>query len=173
MGAAASDQPSQEAREICRASGLPEGYPYAIDGPIGELKKGVDVDAAIQTCSVAVRDSAEDPELRFALGTLLERKERFAEAATAYEQAAAANHPQALFAFAALLDLGQGVAEDAVRARELLRRAAALEEPRAMLVFGLFNHSGRGGARDDAAALSWYLKAADRGVARAYHNLGV
>ena len=89
---------------------------------------------------------------------------------------AAANQgqPAAQYRLAKLYEAGVGVPADPDMARQLTQRAALAGNRIAMHDLGLYYAEGRGGVDSDMRiALSWFEKAANRGVVDSQYNLGV
>lgn len=82
--------------------------------------------------------------------------------------------PAAQYRLAKLYEAGVGVAADPDMARQLTERAARAGNRIAMHDLGLYYAEGRGGIeRNMDTALSWFEKAAERGVVDSQYNLGV
>jgi len=89
-------------------------------------------------------------------------------------QAANQNQPAAQYRLAKLYEAGIGVTADPDMARELTERAARSGNRIAMHDLGLYYAEGRGGVeRNLPTALSWFEKAAERGVVDSQYNLGI
>ncbi len=89
---------------------------------------------------------------------------------------AAANQgqPAAQYRLAKLYEAGIGVSVDPDMARQLTERAARSGNRIAMHDLGLYYAEGRGGVdRNLQTALSWFEKAAERGVVDSQYNLGI
>ena len=67
---------------------------------------------------------------------------------------------------------GEGVAVDAVAARQFFARAAAAGSGEALFRLGKLWHDGIGGERDYGEAMKFYGDAAQAGVPEAMHNVG-
>ena len=82
--------------------------------------------------------------------------------------------PAAQYRLAKLYEAGIGVKADPDMARQLTERAARAGNRIAMHDLGLYYADGLGGVdRDIETALSWFEKAAERGVVDSQYNLGV
>ncbi len=89
-------------------------------------------------------------------------------AATWFEKAAAADHPEAIRMLGYLFDSGKGMPKDDGKAVELYRRAAELGDAFAQLSLGLMIDHARGGlTRDLDQAIDWLRRAADQGLHQA------
>ena len=89
-------------------------------------------------------------------------------------KAANQGQPAAQYRLAKLYEAGIGVAADPDMARQLTERAARSGNRIAMHDLGLYYAEGRGGVeRNLTTALSWFEKAAERGVVDSQYNLGI
>jgi localization factor PodJL len=66
---------------------------------------------------------------------------------------------------------GRGLATDPAKARDLTRRAADSGDARGMHAYGMYLFDGVGGARDRSEALTWLLRAAERGLVDSQYNV--
>ncbi|MBX3499493.1 MAG: sel1 repeat family protein [Alphaproteobacteria bacterium] len=113
-----------------------------------------------------------------ALETSPQAAQRWGEIAPLYLSAAKAGHLPAAVRYGAMLLEGRGVSRDRARAEFWLRHAADHGFPEAALLMGdLFGQMtmGRSGRQQEEvakAAASWYLRAAEAGVAMAQAKLG-
>ncbi|MBV9833215.1 MAG: sel1 repeat family protein [Alphaproteobacteria bacterium] len=113
-----------------------------------------------------------------AMETSPQAPQRWAEIAPLYLAAAKAGHVPAAVRYGAMLLEGRGVSRDRARAEFWLRHAADHGYPEAALLMGdLFGQmalSRTGRQQEEAAksAASWYLRAAEAGVAIAQAKLG-
>lgn len=96
------------------------------------------------------------------------------EAAKWFEQAAKLGHPDAQFAFAALLESGEdGIEQNQPRAFELFQKAADQGHIQAQFRLATCYASGSGTSQDNEMAFRWYKKAADQGFSEAEYMTGV
>lgn len=113
-----------------------------------------------------------------AMETSPQAAQRMGEIAPLYLSAAKAGHLPAAVRYGAMLLEGRGVSRDRTRAEFWLRHAAENGYPEAALLMGdLFGQMamGRTGRQQEEAAksaASWYLRAAEAGVAMAQAKLG-
>ncbi len=113
-----------------------------------------------------------------ALETSPQAAQRWGEIAPLYLGAAKAGHIPAAVRYGAMLLEGRGMSRDRVRAEFWLRHAADHGSPEAALLMGdLFGQialARTGKQQEEAAksAASWYLRAAEAGVAMAQAKLG-
>lgn len=92
------------------------------------------------------------------------------KAAECYRIAAGRGLDWAMYNYATLLALGDGVAEDKVAALAWLEKAAALGNAKALNFVGSFAEDGWAGARDMAKAADCYAQAAEGGDFRGCFN---
>lgn len=84
------------------------------------------------------------------------------------------NHDvNAQFELARRLYLGEGVAQDLMRAELLFRQSAEAGHPLAQLKLGLFYERAIGSPLDHDEAIKWYLRAASQGNPLAQYKLGL
>jgi TPR repeat protein len=86
---------------------------------------------------------------------------------------AAAGDSEAEFELGVASELGRGVPQDYVAARQHYLAAAAKGNAHAMSGLGVLYDKGHGVAVDDGQAASWYRRAADAGYMVAEYNLGI
>ena len=96
----------------------------------------------------------------------------YAEAMGWYQREAESGNPRAQYLYGYMHETGEGVAEDAGRARSWYAKAAAQGERRAQYRLARLYQQGRGGAVDPAAAQRWFLAAAEAGHGGAQSMLG-
>lgn len=65
----------------------------------------------------------------------------------------------------------RGLATDPVEARKLTRRAADAGDARGMHAYGMYLFDGVGGPRNRSEALTWMLRAAERGLVDSQYNV--
>ena|ERR1700683_5355769 len=70
-------------------------------------------------------------------------------------------------------DLGEGVSQDYVKAREFYQKGADAGNAQAMNNLGALYEEGQGVSQDYAMAREWYEKAANAGFPHAMGNLGL
>lgn len=88
-------------------------------------------------------------------------------------QAAGLGYAPAQLHLAGLYQEGdRGLATDLVEARNLTRRAADSGDARGMHAYGMYLFDGVGGPRDRSEALTWLLRAAERGLVDSQYNVG-
>ncbi len=113
----------------------------------------------------ALRRAAEagSDRSQYALGRLLEERERLADALPWLERAAACGNPYAQYRLAKLHLTGDGVPMDAERAFELLTASANQNNQWAQYLLGKLYLQGTQVERDVEAATEWLGRAADQG----------
>ncbi len=129
----------------------------------------------VETDIIRVRQDLEDVAeagdagAQNALGLILCFGHDDAEAAASwFEQAAAADHPEAVRMLGYLFESGKGMPKDDGKAAELYRRAAELGDAFAQLNLGLMIDHARGGlTRDLDQAIDLLRRAADQGLHQA------
>ncbi len=91
----------------------------------------------------------------------------------ALRQAADLGYAPAQLHLAGLYQEGdRGLEADPVQARNLTRRAADSGDARGMHAYGMYLFDGVGGPRDRSEALTWLLRAAERGLVDSQYNVG-
>jgi len=118
---------------------------------------------AIDACTAALKDDADNQRLRFELGRALERSGALSEAAALYRRAAEAGYAAAQMSLGALYQEGMGVPHDETQATAWFRKAAEQNHVLAEDALGTAYRDGRGVPRDDGQAIAWLKKAADQG----------
>ncbi|NNE57511.1 MAG: hypothetical protein HKN36_05340 [Hellea sp.] len=148
-----------------------------IDGSAGIIA-GTDI--PVITASTADAGSLEDAAkggnavAQFQLGISYLDAGRTQDGIKYIRSAANQGQPAAQYRLAKLYEAGVGVTADPKMARQLTERAALAGNRVAMHDLGLYYAEGRGGvAPDMTTALSWFEKAAERGVVDSQYNLGV
>lgn len=116
--------------------------------------------------------AAGNPIAQFQKGLTQLQAGQMEEGARLIRLAANRNQPAAQYRLAKLYESGTGVAEDPVTARELVERAARGGNRIAMHDLGNYYADGDGGLPQDMnEALSWFSKAAERGVVDSQFNV--
>ncbi len=98
---------------------------------------------------------------------------RFAEALTAWQQAAAAGDATGDLYVGVAYDTGQGVSQDYRTALDWYRRAAEGGSAAGAFNVGVLYDAGLGVPQDQREAADWYGRAAAEGFARAQYNLAL
>ncbi len=156
--------------------------PVSTTEPIGTYQDNLGSNTvATQTATAAasgltLQQAAEngDPVAQFQLGiTYLDAGQP--NAALKHIRASAnQGQPAAQYRLAKLYEAGIGVKANPDMARDLTERAARSGNRIAMHDLGLYYAEGRGGVeRNIHTAVSWFEKAAERGVVDSQYNLGV
>ena len=86
---------------------------------------------------------------------------------------AAQGNAMAQFELGNRYDLGDGIRQDYMKARQWYEQAAVQENASAQYRLGLLYANGEGGLQDYGMARQWYEKAAAQGHANAQNNLGL
>lgn len=95
------------------------------------------------------------------------------EEANALRVAGAKGDMEALFKLSKIYTAGSGIKPDLAAAATLLELAANNKHPQAALILAQqYEFGTQGRTKDAAQAGSWYLKAAELGVAQAQHKIG-
>jgi TPR repeat protein len=89
-----------------------------------------------------------------------------------YREQAESGHARAEFLYGYMHEIGEGVLQDDVVARNWYARAAEQGEARAQYRLARLYHQGRGGDRDPVRAARWYRAAADQDYRDAQSMLG-
>jgi len=150
-----------------------EGQPVVATPPQGqyaETRTPVVSANGESALDAAVR--AGNPIAQFQKGLVQLQAGQMEEGARLIRLAANRNQPAAQYRLAKLYESGTGVAKDPVTARELIERAARGGNRIAMHDLGNYYASGQGGLDPNISeALSWFEKAAERGVVDSQFNV--
>jgi len=155
-----------------------------VEAPIGQYKDnqvpsiapGVSTNIDAEPPSESLQAAADkgNPIAQFQLGVSYLDAGRPKQGVKYIRSAANQGQPAAQYRLAKLYEAGIGVAADPDMARQLTERAARAGNRIAMHDLGLYYAEGRGGVeRNMDTALSWFEKAAERGVVDSQYNLGV
>jgi len=127
----------------------------------------------------AVRKAAKagNPEAQFRLGVMYGNGDGvgldYEQARAWFEKAIAQGHENATITLAWMYANGTGVGVDEDRARELYLEAAGKGAAKAQYVVAtMYRFAQYGLKKDMAAAIQWYVKAADQGMPTAQFALG-
>ena len=127
----------------------------------------------------AIRKAAKagNPEAQFRLGVMYGNGDGvgldYSQARAWFEKAVAQGHENAIITLAWMYANGTGVDVDEQRARDLYLEAARRGSSKAQYVVAtMYRFAQYGLAKDMAAAVQWYLKAADQGMPTAQLALG-
>lgn len=116
--------------------------------------------------------TAGNPIAQFQKGLVQLQAGQMEEGARLIRLAANRNQPAAQYRLAKLYESGTGIAKDPITARELIERAARGGNRIAMHDLGNYHAAGDGGLNSDMGeALTWFEKAAERGVVDSQFNV--
>ncbi|WP_336489982.1 tetratricopeptide repeat protein [Methylobacterium nigriterrae] len=122
---------------------------------------------AIAACREAVAVAPRLRRLSFQLGRAYDRQGANPEAYRAYLQAAELGSGAAKVNIGILYRQGRRFEKNDAKARAWFRAAAEAGIPEGMYCYATALDNGLGGAPDGALAKAWYVKAAQRGTAKA------
>lgn len=105
-------------------------------------------------------------------GRAAQKNNKFEEAFKYFCQADEYGNPDALFEKAYAFGVGQGVAQDKVRALKLYEIAAFQGSKTAQYNTGIYYQNGSGCEKDLKKAFTWFLKAAENGHVNAMNKVG-
>lgn len=105
-------------------------------------------------------------------GRAAQKNNKFEEAFKYFCQADEYGNPDALFEKAYAFDVGQGVAQDKVRALKLYEIAAFQGSKTAQYNTGIYYQNGSGCEKNLTKAFAWFLKAANNGDGDAMNKVG-
>ncbi|WCS28636.1 sel1 repeat family protein (plasmid) [Methylobacterium sp. NMS14P] len=123
--------------------------------------------AAVAACRAAVAEAPRLRRLHFQLGRAYDRQGANNDAFEAYRRAAELGSGAAKVNIGILYQQGRRFEKSDAKARAWFRDAAATGIPEGMYCYAVALDNGIGGSPDAAAARAWYVKAAERGTAKA------
>ncbi|MEL6934837.1 MAG: tetratricopeptide repeat protein, partial [Pseudomonadota bacterium] len=148
----------------------------SVSEPVSYTSLRSHADQAVNACQVALRDDPSNPRIQFQLGRSLLAAAKDKEAAEVLKEAADAQYPAALNAYAILLDYGRGITPDQDAVLPLIKLAAERGHVPAMANLGaLYNNISGGRAAstvDRPVSLEWLHKAAENNDPLALARLG-
>ena len=144
--------------------------PIPAQGQYAETKIPTFISGEEDTLDAAV--AAGNPIAQFQKGLAQLQAGQLEEGARLIRLAANRNQPAAQYRLAKLYETGTGLAVDEITARELIERAARGGNRIAMHDLGNYYALGQGGLTQDInSALTWFTKAAERGVVDSQFNV--
>jgi TPR repeat protein len=129
--------------------------------------RDLDADPAIVACRDAVAQAPHLRRLLFQLGRAYDRRGLNQDAYVSYRAASLLGSGAAMVNIGILFRQGRRFEKNEVKARDWFRNAARSGIPEGMYCYATALDNGLGGPADSSEALSWYKKAAKRGVAKA------